>query len=107
MALDGDNVVGSIALVDIGNNQCALRKMFVAKAFRGKPHQSAHHLLQTLITHARDKHVATIFLGTTSAFLAAHRFYEKAGFDLLDEADLPKSFPRLAVDTRFYQMDLK
>jgi RimJ/RimL family protein N-acetyltransferase len=44
-------------------------------------------------------------LGTTAAFLAAHRFYEKSGFRLVDEADLPETFPRMAVDTRFYVIE--
>ncbi|HEY6504734.1 MAG TPA: GNAT family N-acetyltransferase, partial [Chitinophagaceae bacterium] len=32
----GDKVIGTIALLDIGNNKGALRKMFVAKDYRGK-----------------------------------------------------------------------
>lgn len=106
VALDGERVVGSIALVDIGDDMAALRKMFVAEAYRGHFHGVAARLLETLITHARARNVDAIYLGTTAAFLAAHRFYEKAGFDLVDEAELPASFPRMAVDTRFYRLSL-
>jgi len=45
-------------------------------------------------------------LGTTPEFLTAHRFYEKNGFSLIDLEDLPESFPRMDVDTRFYRFDL-
>ena len=37
---------------------------------------------------------------------AAHRFYEKQGFTLIDPAELPASFPRMAVDSRFYRREL-
>lgn len=50
--------------------------------------------------------LTAVYLGTTAKFLAAHRFYEKNRFDLVDAADLPQSFPRMAVDTRFYKIDL-
>lgn len=102
IALHNGEVIGSIALVDIGNGQAALRKMFVKKAYRGAGHGVAKGLLDTLLEHARRTEVREVYLGTTSKFLAAHRFYEKSGFDLVEESDLPKTFPRMAVDTRFY-----
>ena len=45
-----------------------------------------------------------IYLGTTEAFTAAHRFYEKNGFHRVERAALPQSFPVMAVDTRYYQL---
>ena len=99
-------IVGTIALIDIGDGGGALRKMFVDKDFRGAKKGVANGLLETLLAHARANGLARIFLGTTAAFLAAHRFYEKSGFQLVDEADLPETFPRMAVDTRFYVIDL-
>ena len=55
-----------------------------------------------LLAHARAQGVAEIFLGTTEKFLAAHRFYEKNGFRELQKAGLPKAFPIMAVDSKFY-----
>lgn len=49
----------------------------------------------------------SIVLGTTPQFVAAHRFYEKNGFIKIDPAELPKSFPVLAVDKKFYQYTLE
>ncbi|GAB4358740.1 MAG: GNAT family N-acetyltransferase [Kiloniellaceae bacterium] len=106
VALDGDAVVGSVALIDIGAGQAALRKMFVKASHRGGGPGVARSLLEQLLRHAREQGLRDIYLGTTSKFLAAHRFYEKAGFDLVDEADLPESFPRMKVDTRFYRLRL-
>ncbi len=73
-------LVGTISLLDIGNGQVALRKMFVKNEYRGKKHQIAPALLNTLLDWARSKSIREIYLGTTSKFLAAHRFYEKNGF---------------------------
>ncbi|MBG9540111.1 GNAT family N-acetyltransferase [Bacillus thuringiensis] len=98
-----DKVVGTVALLDIGNNQVALRKMFVKKEFRGKEWGASHKLLQTAISWAENKKLKDIYLGTTVEFLAAHRFYEKNGFQSVDIEDLPKSFPVLQVDKKFYR----
>ena len=102
VALDGDEVVGTIALLDIGNGQAALRKMFVARSHRGAEQGVAAGLLQTLFEWCRERGVGEVFLGTTAKFLAAHRFYEKNGFDEIAREALPASFPVMVVDTKFY-----
>jgi N-acetylglutamate synthase-like GNAT family acetyltransferase len=106
VALAGPEIVGSIALVDIGNGQGALRKMFVKEPYRGMPHRVARRLLDRLLEHAAQHGIVEIFLGTTEKFRAAHRFYEKSGFELVEERDLPERFPRMNVDTRFYRLCL-
>jgi len=102
MALYGDRVIGTIALVDIGNGQVALRKMFVAKDYRGKERSVAKALLDEVFVWCKNKQVREIYLGTTSAFLAAHRFYEKNGFKEIPKSALPPAFPVMMVDSRFY-----
>ena len=99
--IDGD-VAGSVALIDIGNDQVALRKMFVKEEYRGKKFGVAQQLLDFVFAYASDADIAEILLGTTDKFLAAHRFYEKNNFKLIDVENLPESFPRMDVDTRFY-----
>ena len=96
-------VVGTIALLDIGNREAALRKMFVTAPFRGKAHGVAQRLLDELVAWAAERRVAAIWLGTTAQFLAAHRFYEKNGFVEISRSELPPAFPVMAVDTRFYR----
>jgi len=105
VALDGGKVVGTISLLDIGNAQVALRKMFVAASHRGKEHGTAARLLEGAIAWARAQGVRQIFLGTTDKFLAAHRFYEKNGFRLIEKSTLPPAFPVMVVDSRFYALD--
>lgn len=106
LALAGEQVVGCIGLKDIGERQGALRKMFVAKAWRGREHGAASGLLRILVTHARERQLQAIWLGTTAKFLAAHRFYEKHGFSEVAEKNLPAAFPVMKVDTKFYHLAL-
>jgi len=102
LALHGDALVGTIALKDIGDNQVALRKMFVKADYRGKEKGVAQNLLNQAVAWSKDKRVTDIFLGTTSKFLAAHRFYEKNGFREIDKAALPQRFSAMSIDSKFY-----
>lgn len=106
VALLGEDVVGTIALIDIGDGDSALRKMFVRKDVRGAEFGIARALLDILLGHARRHHLRRVLLGTIEQFHAAHRFYEKNGFSLVEEKDLPASFPLMGADTRFYGMSL-
>ncbi len=105
IALNGSEVVGTIALIDIGNNEGALRKMFVKKNYRGSELGVAQHLLQTLFDWCKKHEYSNIYLGTTAKFLAAHRFYEKNAFIEVEKTALPGSFPVMSVDTKFYKYE--
>jgi N-acetylglutamate synthase-like GNAT family acetyltransferase len=99
-------VIGTIALIDIGNFQGVLRKMFVLPEYRGQTIGVGNKLLETLIHWSQQKGLNKIYLGTTEQFKAAHRFYEKNGFIEIEKAQLPPQFPRMAVDTKFYYLNL-
>jgi len=94
-------VLGTLALLNIGEGQGALRKMFVAPAARGSGLAAA--LLAELFAFCAGARIAEVFLGTTDRYLAAHRFYAKHGFARIDKAALPPSFPVMAVDTLFFR----
>ena len=106
VALHNEEVVGTISLLDIGNGQSALRKMFVHQHYRGSEKGIARNLLKTLLDWAKLHRFREIYLGTTPFFLAAHRFYEKNGFTEISKKDLPKTFPLMEVDTKFYKYTL-
>jgi GNAT superfamily N-acetyltransferase len=106
VALDGAEIVGTISLLDIGNGQGALRKMFVKAPFRGPEHGVARRLLDALLQWCASRGVREVYLGTTAKFLAAHRFYEKNGFSEILKSELPSSFPVMSVDTKFYRQVL-
>jgi N-acetylglutamate synthase-like GNAT family acetyltransferase len=97
-------ILGTIALLDIGNNKGALRKMFVAKEYRGKEFGAGQKLLNCLFDWARQKKITEIFLGTTEKFTRAQRFYEKNGFTEIQKYELPKEFPVMDVDVKFYKI---
>lgn len=99
-------IVGTIGLLDMGQAQAALRKMFVARSRRGREHGVAKQLLDTLLDWSVARGFAEIYLGTTDKFLAAHRFYAKNGFVEIARAALPDTFPVMAVDTKFYRRRL-
>ena len=106
LAFNEDKLVGTIALKDIGSGTAALRKMFVHKKYRGKEFGVAAGLLKMLLAHSQSLGLVEILLGTTEAFKAAHRFYEKNDFVQITETDLPETFPRMKADTRFYRKKL-
>ena len=106
LAFYNDQIVGTIALVDIGKQQGALRKMFVKAAFRGNEYNVAKLLLLQLLTWAKEHEFYDIYLGTTELFLAAHRFYEKNLFMQIAKETLPSTFPLMKVDTRFYKREI-
>ena len=107
IALVNNKVVGTIALLDIGNHQGALRKMFVDTNYRGKHFGIGKKLLDNLFEWAKEKQFKEILLGTTAKFLAAQRFYEKNGFIEIGKVLLPVNFPVMSVDVKFYKFILK
>jgi GNAT superfamily N-acetyltransferase len=103
VALHGNQVVGTIALIDIGSSQVALRKMFVHGKFRGKPYGIGQLLLDTATAWMKEKGVSEVILGTLDIFHAAQRFYRKNGFQEVAKSDLPPNFPAMKLDNTFFK----
>ena len=106
VALARDQVIGTIGLLDLGNGQGALRKMFVAAPYRGAVLGVARRLLDTLLCWSEMQGVKHVYLGTATKLRAAHRFYEKNDFRKIGGAELPAAFPRMPVDNMFYRLEL-
>ena len=102
----GEMLIGTIALLDIGKSQGALRKMFVNKNFRGKYPGAGKRLLDQLLAWAGEKGITEIYLGTTEKFVGAQRFYEKNGFFEVPKESLPARFPVMEVDVKFYKFKI-
>ncbi len=103
---DDGKLVGSIALKPFNASQAALRKMFVAKEYRGAEYKIAQQLIDKLYQFALQNGIEEIYLGTTKKYHAAHRFYEKNGFISIAQADLPSDFPLFLVDDCFYSQKI-
>jgi putative acetyltransferase len=107
VALNTQNkVIGSIGLIDIGDNAGAIRKMFVRKEYRGKEIGVAQKLLDALLEWAITHQINTLYLGTIERLQAAIRFYEKNDFTPIEKENLPPTFPLMLIDTNFYERHL-
>lgn len=107
IAKEGGTVAGTIALIDIGNGDVALRKMFVHRDYRGPGKAVSSALMDVLLSWCRERAVMNIYLGTIDIMKAAHRFYEKNGFQRIVKEELPAGFPVMKVDNTFYKLHLQ
>ena len=107
VAVSDEKVVGSIALIKIGNRCGVIRKMFVAKEFRGKDFGIAQKLFETLITYCKEHDIDSLYLGTINRLEAALRFYERNGFETISKESLPSDFPIMPVDNVFCKLTIK
>ncbi len=107
IALHEDTVIGTIGIVDIGNHQAVVKKMFVSSEFRGPEPGVARMLMNTSKQWCIENGMFDVMLGTTERMLAAQRFYEKHGFNEVALDDLPQTFPVVhGIDKVFYRCQL-
>jgi putative acetyltransferase len=105
-ARNQNEIVGTIALIAIGNQAGTIRKMFVKKEFRGRELGIAQQLLEKLMGHCRSAGITDLYLGTVHILKAAIRFYERNGFRQIAKSDLPPSFPIMPVDDVFFHRSI-
>ena len=103
VAKENHTIIGTIALIDIGNQQAALRKMFVKNEWRGKEKQVGQLLLNHVFDYCLQKNIKEIFLGTFDKLIAAQKFYIRNGFQEIKKEQLPELFPIMQVDNRFFK----
>ncbi len=102
VAEQGGEVIGTLGLLDIGQQTVALRKMFVAQEFRGGTLGVAQQLMLAALDWCQQQAINGIYLGTIHIYQAAIRFYQKNGFLQVPREQLPESFPLIAVDDVFF-----
>jgi N-acetylglutamate synthase-like GNAT family acetyltransferase len=106
LALSNGDVVGTASLKDLGAGLVALKRFYVAKAYRGAVAGTAKMLFDALVQHARQHGARAICLGTIEITAAAKRFYEKNGFERVDRETLPVSKFASPIDTLFFRLSL-
>ncbi|MEP6724218.1 MAG: GNAT family N-acetyltransferase [Bacteroidota bacterium] len=106
IATENKKLIGTIALIDIGNRQSALRKMFVHAAYRGKDKGKGQLLLDHVTNWCKEKGIDEIYLGTFDRLLAAQKFYLRNGFVEVEKQSLPHNFPLMQVDNMFFKVSL-
>jgi DNA-binding MarR family transcriptional regulator/N-acetylglutamate synthase-like GNAT family acetyltransferase len=100
-AIAQGQVIGTIGLHQLSDHRAELNKFFIRKDYRGLG--ISHGLLSCLLEQSTALKIKEIYLGTTDRYHAAHRFYDKNGFERIDQKDLPKTFQICEVDTIFYR----
>ncbi len=103
VALANGIVIGTVGIIVLKDNGCALKSMFLAKEFRADKREIAKRLLQTAIDNAIRCGSNSMYLGTMEQFKGAQRFYEKNDFVQITLEELPAGFPANTVDTVFYK----
>lgn len=103
IAVEGEKVIGTIGTWFLDGENAAIRKLFTDENYRGKEYQTGQKLLDRLEAFCSQNGKKVIYLGTTDKFKAAHRFYEKNGYDEISKKELPHDFDIMAVDSKFYR----
>ena len=98
IAVDGKEIIGTIALIDYKGGRGYLKRMYVQKNYRGLG--VANMLLDTLLNYAKKKDYSEIFLGTIESMERANKFWKKCGFKKINS--LPSDLPTYG-DTIFYK----
>jgi len=103
IAIDNENVVGTIALRDCGNDVGFLERMYVKRELRRTGLGSK--LSSGLINFAKNKSYKEIFLSTWEETVSANNFYIKNGFGRIES--LPANIKnRSSCDKIFYKLEL-
>jgi ribosomal protein S18 acetylase RimI-like enzyme len=77
-ALDGDKVIGTVALKKLGDHTAELKALYLDKDYRGQGLGS--QLTKTVIDEAKKIGYKSIVLDSMKQYKEARKLYEKCGF---------------------------
>lgn len=106
IAKDDERLIGTIGIMPYNTGIAVLKKFFVYEKYQGEPYHIGRTLYNELITFAKKKAYKTILLDTPRNTERAHKFYEKAGFQKINEEDLPIQFDHPYKDSDFFLLEL-
>lgn len=98
IAIENDEVIGTIAFMNYSNGNAVLKKFFVRSDYRHK--KIGYVLYQTAIDRLKLCNYKQVLLDTPSTAKDSHRFYERAGFKRIAKEELP--FPYEYPDRNSY-----
>lgn len=102
VALKGEEIVGTVALILKSPQIAILKNMMVRQDVRGSKIGLSQNLLNIALDYCRSKAIKKIYLGTMAQFKAAQKFYQKNGFNEILEHELPENFLINPLDTVFF-----
>ncbi len=103
VALKAGEIVGTIALKDMGEGRGDLWRFYVKGNLRERG--IGHKLFFALMDFAENNGYKEIFLSTRKDQGAANKFYLRHGFEQIEA--LPEDFPHSLNDDTFYKLDLE
>ena len=107
VALVDTQIVGTIACEKLDINHYVLKRMFVAKEYRGQG--IAQSLLDALfqqVVYSKEQYPVSFTLSTKADdAIAAKKFYLKNGFRTIARSELPDRFPFFYQDDLFMTKD--
>lgn len=95
MAVEGQQVVGTCALIRIDDRRYELAKMAVTPSSRGKG--IGAFLMSAVLAEAKSLGAEEVILHTNSRLLSALRLYERSGFKPLQEIVKHGKFTRADI----------
>lgn len=99
LAVEGDEPLGVVALVMMGEGSVELAKMGVKPQAQGKG--AGRMLVAAAIAKAREMGMRRIYIETNSKLAAALKLYNDAGFQPLREA-IPSPYARADVQLELF-----
>ncbi len=106
VAILDDDIVGTAAMLDLGNGISKLGRMFVDLAHRGTPYQIAQRLLDTALDWAKLNKINQVCFETTPETCAAHFFYRRNKFIEVSSTDFPPEYPLCPYPSRYFLKNL-
>jgi GNAT superfamily N-acetyltransferase len=106
LALEDDELVGTIGLQKLDADTSVLRKMFVQREYRGAKPSVAQLLFDTLLKHAHTAGFKTMYLDTPTIAVASHKFYERNGFKQVERQSLPPNYSFPDRGSKVYRRDV-
>lgn len=83
VAIDNNQIVGTVAFHEVSQTIAKLKRMFVKKDYRGKHIGLA--LLEKAVEEIKKQGYQEIILNTSPRMKRAHAFYERFGFEKVGE----------------------
>lgn len=104
LAVEGDMVVGTLALMNKGNGNGVLKKGFVNREYR--KHGILTALYQTLLEYAKKNNMKQLMFDTPSVATNCHRFFEREGYVRINKSEQPFEYEYPDRDSYLYLLKL-